>query len=204
MFFVQSIRRGADIGPREGGKVPIFTSPARRGAVRLLLAAFFLVAAICGQSVLAAEFTSKDIQIAVRTLRFLIDPPTAKSPIAVLFDPTNRERAAAAQMMYAALVKEVGDEKAVRIVPITALEKLDGVGSVLLTDGLEAHYSQIFAATSERRIVSISTDPECIKQNLCVMSLTTEPRVRIVLSRAATEASRLTFQSAFRLMVSEY
>lgn len=166
------------------------------------------VAAIlgAGQPVLA-DIGAKDVQVAAKTFGFTVPPLTGTVKVAVVFDPATPASQAEADQLTAILGSglAVGATTLVPVpVPVGQLDGgLDGVGVAFVTAGLSAHHERIFAATKARKLLSVSVDTSCVQSARCVMGVKSEPKVEILVNKAAAEASSVTFAPAFRMMISE-
>lgn len=91
---------------------------------------------------------------------------------------------------------------ATRILP---LEDLAGSGArvIVVPEGQGAAHAAIAAAARSLRAVTISTDLSCVHAGYCVLGVSTYPRADIIVSRAAADASRVSFSRAFREMIRE-
>lgn len=175
------------------------------GVKHAALAATLLLA--CSQAGPAfAQITSKDVQVAVRTIGFLRNPPNGPVDLAILFDPALPASAADARTAEATLGTGLRIGAAtVRPVPVSVgeLGRLGAIRFALITGGLQTHYGSIFEATRARGILSISADFACARAGRCVMAVASEPRVQILVNRQASEACAIEFAAAFRLMITE-
>lgn len=153
-----------------------------------------------------ADIGAKDFQIIARTLSLLSSKPSGRITIAVVYSPTVPASQQEADQIRAVLDQglNVGNMTLVAtLVPVDRLDGLDGATAAYVTQGLSAFHDTIFNATKVRHLPSLTRDFACVRAAKCVMALETQPQVQIVLSKVAAEASRVSFASAFRLLVSE-
>ncbi|MEI6558728.1 MAG: hypothetical protein WCO00_10000 [Rhodospirillaceae bacterium] len=153
-----------------------------------------------------AETTVKDVLVAVRTLGFVANPPVGPVDLAVVFDPaqplsltdmkTVRTVLNTGIVIGTALVRPVP-------VPVTELDRLTGFRFVLLTDGLGPHVHTIADMTRGLGVLTISTDLSCVRGGQCVMGVASEPRVQVLVNRAASDAAAVRFAVSFRMMITE-
>lgn len=177
---------------------------AIRGKLAALAATLLLACIPVGPAL--AQITAKDVQIAVRTIGFVRNPPNGPVDLAILFDPAVPVSAAEAQTATATIGGGLRVGAAtVRGVPlsISDLSRLGSFRFVLVTTGLQSHFDNIFEATRGRGILSISVDMACARAGRCVMAVASEPRVQILVNRQASEACAVEFAAAFRLMITE-
>lgn len=175
------------------------------GARRAVLTAAVVLGCLLAIPV-AAQTSPKDVQVAVRTLGFVANPPSGPVDLAILFDPavpmSATDAQAAADTIGAGLRIGSATVRPV-LLPVGELNRLAGFRFVLLTAGLEAHFEAVAEATRGRGILSISADFACVRAGRCVMAVASEPRVQVLVNRAASEAAAVEFAAAFRLMITE-
>lgn len=171
-----------------------------------MLRTILLAAALTGAALPAlAQSSAKDVQVALRSLRFLAPKPAPPVQVAILHAPGNAESERDAGILMEAMSAGTvsGTKVAARLVDVGRLEDLDGAAVAFVTAGLNAQQGAIFAAARSLGILSISTQNACAEAGHCVMSVQAEPKVRIVVNAAAAKASGLDFEPTFRMMISE-
>ncbi|WP_207483754.1 YfiR/HmsC family protein [Arenibaculum pallidiluteum] len=154
-----------------------------------------------------ADVGAKDVQVIAKTVGFTTPPLTGQVKVAVVFDAA----AAASQKDAEALKGILGAGLAAGaatlvpvMVPVDQVEAgLDGAAIAFVTTGLSAHYDKVFAAAKAKKVLSVSTDAACVQAGRCVMGVKSEPKVEILVNKAAAEASSVAFAPAFRMMISE-
>src|SRR3546814_5927274 len=82
-----------------------------------------------------------------------------------------------------------------------ALDELAGAKVAFVTKG--TNYREIASETARRSILTISSDTACTRAGHCVATISSRPRIQIVISRAASAAARLRFSSGFIMLVKE-
>lgn len=161
-----------------------------------------IAAGVCGTA--QAETSPKDVQVAVRTLRFLAEKPAEPVRIAIVHTPANPASLAEAEALMRTL--GAGSISGVAVEPVMmtndALESLASVRLAFVTAGT-AGRAAVFAATRSAGVLSVSTDAGCAEAGECVMSVQAEPKVKIVVNSAAAKASGVEFKPTFRMMISE-
>ncbi len=171
-----------------------------------MLRAILLASALCGAVAPAyAESSAKDVQVALRSLRFLTAKPTPPVQVAVVHAPDNAEsrRDAAVLMEAMSSGKVSGTPVVARLVDVSSLDSLSGAAVAFVTAGLDAQQNAIFGAAKALGILSISTQSACAEAGHCVMAVQAEPKVRIVVNAMAAKASGIDFEPTFRMMISE-
>lgn len=147
---------------------------------------------------------AKDIAIAGRALTFLENGPTGKVVMGVVFDPSKPASVAEKNAIMAA----IGGGLATGGVTLTgkAVEAGDasgaaGVGALYVTTG--ANGAAVVSAAKAKKIITIGSDVSCATSGACVMSVSGDPKVEIVVSRSAAAAVGAVFKAAFRMMIRE-
>ena len=148
----------------------------------------------------------RDLQVVARSLKFLGKAPGPQVVIGVVTDPTSPTEAAAADGLLRLIdgrLQSGTTDFSGRVIDVGALDAMDGVDLVFVPPGLGAHQAEVFAAARERGLMTVSTDQSCVDNGYCVMWVKAEPSVRIVVHRAAAEASDIRFDTSFRMLVTE-
>lgn len=172
-------------------------SKTKSGAIALIIAA--------SMTPLAAHAdAAKDIVIAGRALTFLENGPTGKVVMGVVFDPSKPASVAEKNAVMAAIGGGLG-AGAVTLTgkPIEAGDAggLAGVGALYVTTG--ASGAAVVGAAKGKKIITIGSDVSCATSGACVMSVSGDPKVEIVVSRSAAAAVGAVFKAAFRMMIRE-
>lgn len=147
---------------------------------------------------------AKDLQVAGRALTFLENGPTGRTVVGVVFDPAKPASVAEKNAVMAAIgggysagaLTVVG-----KPVPQNEVDDVAGVGAFFVTGGV--NYAAVGAAAKARKVITIGTQPACVNSGACVLGVTTEPKVEIVVNRSAASAVGAAFKSAFRMMIKE-
>lgn len=152
----------------------------------------------------SAQMTPTTIPAGVRALSFLRPVMSGAVTAAIIYQPGNAasekealsiERALGGGLVVGALTLKA------RRVPANALSGLAGTRVAFLTKGL--NYSDIASATAPRSIVTIGSDPACALAGFCVIAISSVPTVQITVSKVACAAARVSFGSAFLMLVKE-
>ena len=169
------------------------------------LAGLAMLGAIISPFDNGAEARAADLDVLVRSLSFLIDPPTGPVDLAVVYDPASSASAADARtIVNLAKAKEgIGFTLEPRLIDQDGLDGLDSADVVLLTTSADALYEPVFARARANKTLVVSLQQGCIDLGLCVMWIKGAPDVRIVLHRAAAQSVDARFNTTFRMMVQE-
>lgn len=147
---------------------------------------------------------AKDISIAGRALTFLENGPTGKVVMGIVFDPSKPASVAEKNAVMAAIGGGL-NAGAVTITgkPVEAgdVGGVGGVGALYVTTGVNA--GPVGAAAKAKKIITIGSDVSCATSGACVMSVSGDPKVEIVVSRSAAAAVGAVFKAAFRMMIRE-
>jgi hypothetical protein len=174
--------------------------------IKFISISVMIAGILSGQAALA-DVNLKDIQVAAKTFSFINPPVTGTIKIAIVFDASIAQSQADAEALKGILGSGLVAGQATLVpvmMPLDQVDKgLDGMGAVFVTSGLSAHFDRIFTASKAMKLLSVSTDSVCVQAGRCVMGVKTAPKVEIVISKAAAEASSITFGQAFRMMISE-
>lgn len=153
-----------------------------------------------------ADTSDKDLQVATRALGFL-DPALAGTvTTAIVYDKGNAASQAEAQKIVAAFGAGLAAKGATlkpKLVDVDQIGQMGDAKVVVLTSGLGGKQAGIFAEAAKRGAVTVSTDMACVNSGKCVVGVASAPKVEIVISKAAREASKVKFAAAFLMMVKE-
>ena len=152
----------------------------------------------------AAQMTSNNALAGARALSFL--QPALSGPVtaAIIYRPGDAASEAEAQAIERAL------EGGLTVGPFTlkprkvaagALAGLAGAKVAFVTR--DASERSVASAAAQRSIVTISSDPDCARQGLCVLSISPGSKVQIIVSKAACNAAKVKFGAAFLMLVKE-
>jgi len=166
----------------------------------LVLSALALAAA----PLAAHADAAKDLQVAGRALTFLENGPSGKATLGVVFDPSKPASVAEKNAVMAA----IGSGMSAGALTITGkpveaddVAGVSGVAALYITTGVNA--GPVGAAAKGKKIITIGSDISCVTSGACVMSVSAEPKVEIVVSRSAAAAVGAVFKAAFRMMIRE-
>lgn len=147
---------------------------------------------------------AKDLAVAARALTFLEGGPAGKAVLGVVFDSSKPGSVAEKNAIMAAL----GAGYAAGAVTLTgkpieasAVGGASGVAALYVTEGV--NYGAVGGAAKAKKLITIGSDPACVKSGACVMGVATDPKVDITVNRAAAAAVGATFKAAFRMMIHE-
>lgn len=165
--------------------------------------------AICALALFAAPLAAhadaaKDLQVAGRALTFLESGPTGKATLGVVFDPSKPASVAEKNAVMAALGSGMSTGALTLVgkaVEAGDVGGVSGVAALYVTTGVNA--GPVGAAARGKKIITIGSDMSCVTSGACVMSVSADPKVEIVVSRSAAAAVGAVFKAAFRMMIRE-
>jgi hypothetical protein len=156
---------------------------ATRVALCLLLAAGI-------EAANAASLTQKDVQILVKAIGFLEPPPSGNGTVAIAFEPSNPASKADADAIAGYFGDGLKAGAATLKAVVTPVGSLSGGGFVAVVAAAGVKAEQVSTATA-------------VQAGQCVMSVKSDPKVEILISRSAAASSNVGFGSAFLLMAHE-
>jgi hypothetical protein len=167
-----------------------------------------IFASICFYSSFSwAETTPKDMQVLGRALGFLEKPLTGSVVVGVVYAPGNSASEADLKAVQDTLAKGLKSGNVTleaKAIPITALgSEINDLKVIFVTEGLSSQYEQIVAAIKDKGILSVTTDLGCVQAEKCAVGVKSEPKVEIIVSRAAAGAVGVAFSASFRMMIKE-
>lgn len=144
------------------------------------------------------------IQVAARAVSFLT-PSLGKTVTAAIIyeagDANSEKEARAIERSLAANRANGSINFRSRRVSTASLDQLNGAKVAFITQG--TNYRRIAAVTASQSIMTISFDPACTRAGHCVLSVSSRPKIQIIVSRSATEAASLRFNSSFLMLIKE-
>lgn len=152
----------------------------------------------------AGQMTPRNVLVGARVLPFLQPALSGSVTAAIIYQPGDVNSESEAQAIQQALGSGLAIGSLTlrpRTVPADALGALAGAKVAFVTRGINSRL--IAAATAQRSIITISSDPTCAQMGLCVVSISSGSKVQIIVSKAACAASKIKFGSAFLMLVKE-
>jgi hypothetical protein len=153
----------------------------------------------------AAQVSGTTLLVAARALSFLQHPLQGEIIVGIVYMPGNRQSALEAKQLDALMQ---GGFQAGTLVLRSRLVKLDelagsDVGLYFLTSELGYAAASLAQLNRARHIPCVTTDIAQVKDGNCAMGVSAQPRVEILVNRAAAAATGMTFSEAFRVMITE-
>lgn len=167
--------------------------------------AFFTWCFAATLAVAGATVTETDVLVAARALGFMQNPPTGEVRVGIAYstgDPRSVEEADQLQQILAGGLK-VGN---LMMTPVKV--NVDELASAnvqlfLLTEYVGRDGERVADATKAKQIPCITFDIAQVQNGACVMGVRSEPRVEIIVNRAAATRSGTSFATVFRMLITE-
>jgi hypothetical protein len=151
----------------------------------------------------AQSLSAKDVQIIGKALGF-VDPPTSSGVVAVVFDPTNAASKQDADAIVAAFGGGItGSSSNFTAKSISSTDFGGGDGYVAVIAAQGAASDGIMAAAKAHKMLCITADTAAIQGGKCIMSVSSDPAVKITVSDSAARAAGVAFNPAFHMLISE-
>jgi hypothetical protein len=152
-----------------------------------------------------AQVTDTTLLVAARALTFLQHPPQGELIVGIVYEPRNVQSAREAQQLYDAM--ENGFRAGTLVLRPRMLDLAElsssGVGLYFLTAGLGRAAAALAPVSRSHQIPCVTTDITQVADGNCAMGVRAQPRVEILVNRAAAAASGMAFSEAFRVMITE-
>jgi hypothetical protein len=153
----------------------------------------------------AADVSAGDMQIMARALSFMARPPSGLIEVGIVYSPDDAESsrdAKSAQELLAGGLRVGSVTLNPVLVPASQVASAR-VGLLFLTAGLGERARPAAAASREHRIPCITTDLTQVRSGFCAIGIRSQPRVEILVNRAAATADGTSFSTVFSLMITE-
>ncbi|HEX8899811.1 hypothetical protein [Vitreimonas sp.] len=166
--------------------------------MRLKFVAALVAASMLASAPALATTSERDLQVMARAVGFVEGLPRGNVTVAVVDGP-------GADAIVAAMGAGVAGGGVTLVPRKVAVGALAGSGArvIIVPEGQGGSHAAIAAAARGLHAVTLSTDMACVNSGNCVVGVAAEPRVEIVVSRAASSANGISFAQAFRVMIRE-
>jgi hypothetical protein len=154
----------------------------------------------------AQAVSLSDLQIAVRALGFTNNPPSGNLSLGIVYVDSIPNSVDEAHKLQDILGDglQVGNLflKPV-MVPVNDVENAN-VGLFFMTGGIGSSAQRVLSASNQKQILCVTTDVAQVMRGLCALGVKSQPKIEIIVNRAAAANSGITFSSAFSMMITEY
>jgi hypothetical protein len=151
----------------------------------------------------ASSLTQKDVQILAKAIGFLEPAPTGAATVAIAYDPADPASKQDAEAIAGYFGDGLKAGAAILKPKVTEVGQLSTGGFVAVVAAAGVKIDQIAAATRALHVACITADASAVQAGQCVMSVKSDPKVEILVSRSAAASSSVGFGSAFLLMAHE-
>ena len=151
-----------------------------------------------------SQTTNRDIAVAAKVFNFLETSLSGNTPVYIIFDPNNAASSADADAILSAISSSPKAGKVTmepQKVEIGNLGSVASPGIIFVAQGMAASHSDIHALAAQKKLISVSTDIDCVRSGQCVVGVASKPKVQIFVNESASRATDIVFKSAFLLMV---
>lgn len=167
--------------------------------------AIILLAAMLAAATAFAAVADSDLQIAARALSFLANPPAGAVRVGIVFDPANPQSAGDAAQLQRMMD---GGFRVGNITLQPTLTPINAIGSAkvalfFLTNGV-GEAGRLADVAKADQVPCITVDLARTRDGSCAIGIRSNPRVEILVNRAAAEASGVRFSTAFRMLITEF
>jgi len=151
--------------------------------------------------------SSKDVMVAARALTFLETPPKGTVEIGIV-----RDAADPASVKDAEITKSVIDQGLsigdlvvhARVLSAGEVQGAAGLAAILVTTASPAMVQEMAAAAKSRKLLTITTDPACMRANQCVMLVRSEPKIQVFANSQVAQQNGISFSQTFSMMIKEF
>ncbi len=152
-----------------------------------------------------AAVTQTDVLVAARALSFLQNPPSGEVRVGIVYSPDDPRSVQEADQLQQILV---GGLKVGNLTMTPFKVKVDELVStnvqlLWLTADIGRGGERVTDATKAKQIPCITVDIAAVHNGACVMGVSSQPRVQIIVNRAAAAKSNMLFATVFRMLVTE-
>ncbi|MGK7867626.1 YfiR/HmsC family protein [Falsiroseomonas sp. E2-1-a20] len=179
---------------------------AARRAKAPARAASFLAGVLLAVTPMAAraDVSVRDLQVIARAVAFMTPAPSGTVEIGIVYPTASAPGRQEAERIVAAFGGGLRAGSLTLTARPIALESVpSGPVALLLTSAALPQAAAVAAAVAGKGVLTVSTDPAAIEGGRVVMTVRSEPRVEILVNRAAAQGAGVSFSAAFRMMIQE-
>lgn len=152
-----------------------------------------------------AQVTSMDLQVAGRALGFLEKPLSGDVQVVVVYAQNNPQSIQAAESLRSQMgagLKVGNTTLRPVLVPLTEVGQVTA-GLLFLAPGAGAQADAMKQVVQARHLACFTTDIAQVQAGRCAVGVRSQPRIEIIVNRAAAVASGVSFSTVFRMMITE-
>jgi hypothetical protein len=150
----------------------------------------------------AASLSGRDVQIIAKAVGFL-DPAPSGKVIAVLYargEAASKSDAEAIVGLFHGGISSDGGTITAKAIEAGSLG--DGIGYIAIIFAVDAGPAEQRGATRQK-LLTITAVDDLVRSGQVVMAVHSQPRVEIIVNRAAAQAAGIGFTAAFGMLVHE-
>ncbi len=154
----------------------------------------------------AAAITQNELMVAARAIGFIEGLRSGPIVVGIVYAPQVAQSLQQARELQALLGNglRVGNVILKPIMlPLGEASRSD-VGLFFLTEGVGAGSQEIGRVSRSRKIPCVTFDIPQVRAGTCTLGVRTNPRIEILVNRAAATASATEFSGVFRIMITEF
>jgi ABC-type uncharacterized transport system substrate-binding protein len=152
-----------------------------------------------------AQVTAQDLQVAGRALSFLTKPLTGEVKVGIVYasgSPQSVQEAQGLQRLLADGLKVGNLTLKPALIPVTEIARAN-VGLIFLAPGTGEEAKGVAQASKAKHVPCVTTDLSQVKSGYCALGVRSQPKIEILVNRAAAADSDTTFSTIFRVMITE-
>ncbi len=149
----------------------------------------------------------KDVKIGIHVVDFVTNVPPGRAGIGIVYDPRVRESVEDAQLIFDSLSSpslHLAPGLKPALVDVRELDQAANLRAVMVDDRMKPHYDTLAEFGRRTRTLVLSSDLDCARAGKCTVSITSAPRVEVIVSSQQAQARGIQCSEAFRMMVTEY
>jgi hypothetical protein len=152
-----------------------------------------------------AAMTQDDLLIAARALSFMQNPLAGQIRVGIVYAAGASRSVEEADDLQQLLAGGLRVGNLIMIPVKVRIDNLAGanVQLFLLTDYVGNDGGRVSDATRAKHIPCITVDIAQVQNGTCVMGVRSEPRIEILVNRAAAASSGTSFATVFRMLITE-
>jgi hypothetical protein len=152
----------------------------------------------------AASLSDKDVQLMVRAIGFLRPEPDNSGIVAIAYDAADPDSKRDAEAIASYFAGGLKAGPAVLLPRVLDGPRLAGGGFAAIITASGANLDLVAAAARQWHAPCLTGDASLVRSGRCVLSVRSEPKVEITVSRTAAADVGVSFVSAFLMMVTQF
>lgn len=152
-----------------------------------------------------AQVTANDLQVAGRALSFLAKPLSGEIRVGIVYGRQNPQSLREAEELQRLMGEglKVGNLTLKPALIAAADVARANVGLFFLAPGAGAEAKGLAEASRDKHVPCVTTDIAQVQSGYCALGIRSQPKIEIIVNRAAAADSNTTFSTIFRMMITE-